>query len=370
MIGPSSEAAAPRLLAARTVVLTPGSDVAKAVAAAPDGTTFVLQNGVYHVGNIVPRNGDVISGQSRDGTILDGSRAAQNAFTGSAANVTLSGLTVTNYVPRRLFAAVDGTHGTNWHFSNLRVTNNNEEGLAVGPGSLVDGVLADHNGNVGIGTGNVNNDPHGVPFANLTFTVQNSELSFNGRQDPADAAGAKVLFTNGAVFSNNYVHDNYGFGLWTDAYNRNSVFQGNRVVNNLASGIFHELSFNAIIRDNTISGNALGWCAGSASYFCGTGGISVSDSHDVEVYRNTLSGNHEQIVAYNGHGSKTLLYNIKVHDNVLTDVIGTSGLQTIPANPTASATSKWYSNSYKSGQLFWWNGRRVDINAWHAAGQN
>ena len=93
---------------------------------------------------------------------------------------------------------------------------------------------------------------------------------------------------NASTFTNNNVHNNYGFGLWTDAYNANTVFQNNQVSNNQAGGIFHEISYNAIIRNNVISGNAIGYCTGQ-TYFCGTGGISISDSHDVQVYGNTLT---------------------------------------------------------------------------------
>ncbi len=378
LAAPTSGAATPPVAAppvvpsappAGAVMLAPGADVAEAVSAAPAGTTFYLRNGVYHLGGIVPRDGDTIMGQSRDGTILDGGQIGHNAFTGSASNVTLAALTVRNYVPSRLFAAIDGTHTRNWIFSNLHVTNNADEGLAVGPGSLVDNVLADHNGNVGLGTGNVNNDPHAAPFADLAFTVQNSELSFNGAGDSVDAAGAKVLFTNGATFTNNYVHDNFGFGLWTDAYNANTVYENNRVVNNRAGGIFHEISFNAIIRDNVISGNAIGYCSGQ-TYFCGTGGISVSDSGDVQIYGNTLTANHDQIVAYNGHGSTSLLTNLQVHDNAMTDSVGTSGIQTVPYAAAAYSTSRWTNNRYKADQRFWWQGKQINVSRWHDAGQN
>jgi parallel beta-helix repeat protein len=351
------------------ITLSPGADVAAAVAAAPAGSSFYLKNGTYAVGAIVPKSGDTIAGQSRDGVILDGGMARPNAFGGSAANVTLTAMTVQHYVPARLVAAIDGTRSSNWTMSNLHVTNNNEEGLAVGPGSLVDNILADHNGNVGIGTGAVNNDPYGQPFANLIFTVQNSELSYNGAQDSADAAGAKVLFTNGATFTNNYVHNNYGFGLWTDAYNTNTIYQNNHVTNNQAGGIFHEISYAAIIRNNVVSGNAIGYCTG-LTYFCGTGGISISDSHDVQVYGNTLTANHDSIVAYNGHSQTGMLYNLQVHDNIFTDTAGTTGIQTWPYVANAYATSHWVNNTYQTGQHFYWTGNLIDITAFHNAGQS
>ena len=58
-------------------------------------------------------------------------------------------------------------------------------------------------------------------------------------------------------------------GLWADTNNINTMFDGNMVSNNGESGISNEISYNATITDNTMTGqgmpsspdggNRLGW---------------------------------------------------------------------------------------------------------------
>ena len=55
-----------------TVTLSPGENIESAVAAAPQGTTFVLLPGVYRMQSVQPKNGDIFNGQT--GVILNGSQ--------------------------------------------------------------------------------------------------------------------------------------------------------------------------------------------------------------------------------------------------------------------------------------------------------
>ncbi len=55
-----------------TVYLSPGDDIQSAVNAAPAGSTFVLQAGVYRMQSVVPQNGDIFSGTGN--VILNGSQ--------------------------------------------------------------------------------------------------------------------------------------------------------------------------------------------------------------------------------------------------------------------------------------------------------
>ncbi len=82
----------------------------------------------------------------------------------------------------------------------------------------------------------------------------------------------------------NYAHDNWGSGLHTDIDNVNTLYENNRSENNAQIGIFHEIGYKAIIRNNVTRGNgyASGWVAGA--------GIFVNSSQDVEIYGNTVSG--------------------------------------------------------------------------------
>src|SRR5208337_1042989 len=79
-------------------------------------------------------------------------------------------------------------------------------------------------------------------------------------------------------------HDNQGAGLWTDGNNEGTLYENNTVVNNLGSGIGHEISYRAIIRNNTVKGNG---GMSTTSLWLGAQ-IQVLNSSNVEVYGNTV----------------------------------------------------------------------------------
>ena len=69
--------------------------------------------------------------------------------------------------------------------------------------------------------------------------LENSELSYNntaGYNWGWEAGGTKWTHTDGLIVRNNYVHDNYGNGLWTDGSNINIVYEGNVVEDNYGAG--------------------------------------------------------------------------------------------------------------------------------------
>ena len=56
----------------------------------------------------------------------------------------------------------------------------------------------------------------------------------------------------------NYSHDNNGTGMWTDIDNIHTLYENNVVAHNTMAGISHEISYDAIIRNNTLIGNGAG----------------------------------------------------------------------------------------------------------------
>jgi hypothetical protein len=60
------------------VTLSPADNIESAVAAAPEGTTFVLRPGVYRMQSVKPKNGDIFNGQR--GVILNGSQILSFQF--------------------------------------------------------------------------------------------------------------------------------------------------------------------------------------------------------------------------------------------------------------------------------------------------
>jgi hypothetical protein len=72
--------------------------------------------------------------------------------------------------------------------------------------------------------------------------------------------------------------------VWCDIECRNVVYEDNLVEYNQQMGIFHEISFNAVIRRNVVRYNG----SGNRSWFWGAD-ILVAASQDVEVTSNTVT---------------------------------------------------------------------------------
>ena len=77
-----------------------------------------------------------------------------------------------------------------------------------------------------------------------------------------EAGGVKITNSDRVTFRDNHVHHNVGPGLWCDINCRDVIYEGNTVEYNADAGIFHEISYAAIIRNNTLRQNgqaALPW---------------------------------------------------------------------------------------------------------------
>jgi parallel beta-helix repeat protein len=124
----------------------------------------------------------------------------------------------------------------------------------------------------------------------------------------------------------NFVHHNAGPGLWTDGDNLNTVYDANTCDDNQRMGIFHEISYAAVIRNNIVRRNGLGfpdWIWGA--------GILVAASADVEIYGNIVEGNADGIGAIqqkrgSGRYGPYQISNLWVHDNTVSMTEGLTGL--------------------------------------------
>ena len=127
--------------------------------------------------------------------------------------------------------------------------------------------------------------------------------------------------SDGLVVRDNHVHHNEGPGLWTDIDNIHTLYEGNLVEHNANNGIFHEISYDAVIRNNIVRDNGLEVGLDGYAYAYGAG-ILVSTSSNVTVYGNVVEGNWNGIVGVHGdrgtgaHGVRELR-NLHVHDNTV-----------------------------------------------------
>jgi len=359
----------PRVQSVSGVVVRVGESIQAAVNAHPGGTTFVIKSGVHKRQSVVPKTGDTFVGES--GAVLSGENATSYAFGAEVSNVTVKNLVIEKYAGPKDGGAIVTLGGADgWRIEGNEIRYN--KGSAIrsgGTGWHIVGNYLHHN------------EVYGMTGTGVRMVIEDNEIAFNNYQKTSggNAGGSKWFYTNGLVVRNNYSHDNGGPGLWTDGHNKAVLYDGNRVVNNTESGIKHEASCDAVIRNNTVEGN------GFASGEWMAGGIRVSLSPDVEVHHNVVSNNRNGVTAVysqrsyadtwcSGPDGQHQLKNLWVHDNTITMPTGQTGV--VASAATDQVFGAWNNrfdrNTYVIGtttQPFVWRGDKT-IAEWKAAGQD
>jgi hypothetical protein len=237
------------------------------------------------------------------------------AFESRASNVLIRNVTIEKYASVAQRGAIQAQGAMRWIVENCEVRLNSGAGIAAGSGTRVRGCDIHHNGQIGItGVGrDVLIDGNRVWANNI-----------RGFEPGWEAGGVKLALSDDVVFRGNHIHDNIGPGLWCDGDCRNVLYEGNIVERNHSIGIYHEISFNAVIRDNILRHTGIA----ETEWFWGSD-ILIAASQDVEVYGNTLTvspgkcgiilidqGRDDHARGHGGPIYKTR--NNKVHDNQMT----------------------------------------------------
>src|SRR5262249_41125759 len=145
--------------------------------------------------------------------------------------------------------------------------------------------------------------PDGNGEAPSRILIEDNEIAYNNYAHVSPkfgAGGIKIVRTRGAIIRGNNVHDNLGSGIHLDIRNYNALYDGNTVSNNTEQGIFHEVSFAAVIRNNILSHNGSGYPNGS--YWLYAANLLSSSSQGVEAYCNTID-----VSAQGGNGADILV---------------------------------------------------------------
>ena len=206
------------------------------------------------------------------------------AFGGDAESIVLEDLVVEKYASDAQEGAIYAEDGRGWRLSNVTARWNHGAGLSFGPDTQIEGGSFSYNGQLGISG-----------WGDGGSRIVEVEIAFNnyaGYEADWEAGGTKFWATKGLVVRNSCVHHNQGPGLWTDHDNIDTLYEGNIVFSNAKDGIKHEISYDAIVRDNIVAANGHGfddWLWGSQ--------ILVQDSSNVEVY-----GNLVEVAADSGNG--------------------------------------------------------------------
>ncbi len=363
------------------VEIPPGVDIQAVVDGNPEGTTFLIKAGIHRRQSVRPKDGMTFVGEA--GAVLDGEGDVRFAFVGyrtssssASNNVTIRNLEIRNYDSPIQYGAIKAADvdiarsGTGWVIEDCDIHRNSGGGIRTGHRMVIRGNYIHHNGQIGIvGQGD-------------DILVEDNEIAFNNTRNLritdgtlGEYGGTKFVKTRNLIVRNNYVHDNTEHGLWVDIDNVDTLIEGNRVVDNTGAGIFFEISYGAVIRNNYVEGNAS--VRGSIWHYSG---IFVSSSRDVEIYGNTLVDNWNGITALSQQrGSGVLgvheVRNLYVHDNMITIQKGLTGLgQDVGDNSFFTGkNNRFQNNTYTLGsnsRYFHWMNKRRSLEGWNSFGQD
>jgi hypothetical protein len=267
--------------------------------------------------------------------------------------------------------------GSGWRIVDNEVRLNHGVGIGFAYGSTVSRNFIHHQGQLGIGvwgTGSL---------------ISDNEISFNGTAGYSadwEAGGAKLWKTERTTLVRNYVHENLGPGLWADGGNIDTSYERNRIVNNWKAGIQHEISYDAVIRYNEVSGNGRmhkGWAWEAGIQIQSSGGNAL-----IEIAYNVVANNANGITLIESgdrasedpapHGPHTLR-NVWVHDNIIWMSEGeTTGVVDDTDDPAVYTdnNNRFDKNAYYLGSLaathFAWRGVDMGWSDWQGsmAGQD
>jgi hypothetical protein len=229
------------------------------------------------------------------------------AFAGYASGVFVNGVTIEKFASPAQRGAIDAQNGRSWVIENCEIRWNSSAAISIGKDSIVRNSKIHHNGQIGV-TG-----------AGDSIRIEGNQISFNNTRGFSigwEAGGAKLSLANGVLFRANHVNDNAGPGLWCDGDCRNVVYEDNVVERNQDAGIFHEISFNAVIQNNVLRHNGMG----SDGWFWGND-ITIAASEGVEIHNNRLTvsdGRCAIMLIDQGRSDNGKLYrtqNNYIHDN-------------------------------------------------------
>ena len=246
-------------------------------------------------------------GSNPTGHVVEAGKQAA-AFSGGAQDVTIQNLVVEKYDSPVQHGAIEA--GVGWTLQNNEVRLNYGDGIQ---GEYINGAKF-------IGNYIHDNGVMGIGASGNNILVENNELAHNGSwagiYSGYEGGGFKFAETNGLVIKDNYSHDNLGPGMWTDVFNINTTYENNIVTKNTDGGIFHEISYDAVIRDNVVMNN---------------GGVQIAlvDSKNVDIYGNKIDmtgGSADGLMlweddraGYPGTYGPNVTTGNHVHDNIFVD---------------------------------------------------
>lgn len=295
-------------------------------------------------------------------------------------DVTVENLVLEQAANEAQVAAVDSRDigrsvaGTGWRVRHNEVRLNHGVGVGFGGRTVVEANDIHHQGQLGFGAWGAGS------------VVRDNRISSNGVAGYSaewEAGGSKSWLTEDLVIVRNDVHDNHGPGLWTDGGNIRTTYEHNRIADNAGAGIQHEISYDAVIRHNEITGNGRvhkGWVWEAGIQIQSSGGVER-----IEVAHNLVTGGANGIVLIDS-GDRAdespapfgphVVRNVEVNDNVVTmERGGVSGAVDDTGDPGIYTTggNRFDDNVYRLPALdvphFAWGGEDLTWSEWRGSGR-
>jgi hypothetical protein len=285
-------------------------------------TTYWLAPGAHTLGTgpysqFQPDWGDTFVGGP--GAVVNGQSLNQFAFTANpnvgSPNVTIEYLTIEDFVSGEGEGVVNQANQSGWVVAHNTVGPNEFNGS--NPGGA--GVMLGSNTEVEYNCLASNGEYGFSSFGGATnITLSDNEIADNdalGGYDHPDSAiqcgcsgGGKFWISSDVTIEDNYIHDNGDPGIWVDTDNTGFLIAHNFIADNYAEGIIYEISYNGLIENNTLLGNAIGEAPEVAGFPASAIYISESGFDDrvanpfhatsFEIEYNVLSDNWGGVVIW------------------------------------------------------------------------
>jgi hypothetical protein len=248
---------------------------------------------------------------------------ATSLIKATVADVTVENLVVEEAANEAQVGAIEsrgtsgqGLGGTGWKILHNKVLLNHGVGIGFAGHSAVASNLITKQGQLGFGSQGTGS------------LVTDNDISYNdssGYSPGWEAGGSKSWGTADETLTHNYVHNNMGSGFWDDGGTVNTIYEYNLIVGNWGAGIQHEISYDATIEYNEISGNGfgqhLGWAWDAGIQIQSSGGAKL-----INVAGNVVIGNYNGIAILDSghrvleqpmpHGPH-IVRNVWVHNNII-----------------------------------------------------
>jgi parallel beta-helix repeat protein len=217
------------------------------------------------------------------GRTVERTTRAYAFWSNGARNVVVRGLIVEKYATPAQQGAIFGNEdarASGWLIENNEVRFNSGAGIATGDRAIVRANRVHHNGQLGI-------SPNG-----FDVVIEDNEIyenNIHGYDAAWEGGGVKAGKIERLTLRRNRVHGNYGSGLWCDVDCRDVLIEDNIVEGNADAGIFYEISFDAVIRNNIVRLNGTGAGGQQGSVWFWGAGIQIAASQGVQAYGNIVT---------------------------------------------------------------------------------